>query len=78
MNILETILINCMYYFGATYLFSMSDSILVARIFFSDMYTPHCYRIANTPILQSRNPAVSFPSFVLTSQVVPILFFSLA
>ena len=54
------------------------DSLLVAPIFFSDMYIPHCYKIANTPILQSHHSSVSFPSFILMSQLVPILFFSSA
>ena len=34
------------------------------------IYTHHCYKIANTPILQSRNPPVSFPCFVLTLQCI--------
>ena len=45
------------------------------HIFFR--YIPHGSKIANTPILQSRNPPVSFPSFVLTSQLVPIFIFQI-
>ena len=45
---------------------------------FSDMHIPHCYKFANTPILQSWYPLVSFPDFVSTSQLFPISFFSSA
>ena len=45
--------------FLAIYFFSMPYSLLVAPIFFSDMYIPHCSKIANTPILQSHKIYVS-------------------
>ena len=64
--------------FWATYVFSIPYSLLIVPIFFSDMYIPRCYRIANTPILHFYYHLVSFPSFVLTPQLVPILFFSSA
>ena len=46
-----------MYYFGdfgATYLFLDAVFPYGSPYIFKNMYIPHCYKIANTPILQSR------------------------
>ena len=74
MNILEKIPINCMYYFRdfrITYLFAMPHSLLLAPIYFFQICITHLF--CSLVI-----PPVSFTSFVLTSHLVPILFFSSA
>ena len=53
---------NWMYYFGDFELYTFSRfpfSFWYPHYFFSDKI-PHCYKIANTPILQSRNPLCRF------------------
>ena len=56
-----------MYYFGdfrATYGFALLCSLLATpAFFFKNVYKPYCYKTANTPILPSHNPHVSFLHF---------------